>query len=203
MSQQNILIVDGTTGQVVEAHLCEPITDDHVRDTQEKWKPWEANAITTSASPLVEQSAHWDWEWKLQEFGGQIAFPTFAIECDGDTQGLLITSTTESCRLPAQRGMSLIYVEYLVTAPWNRQTLTASPRYTAVGSVLMSVAFQLSFDEAYDCNGRVGLYSLPQSSKWYAEKCGMTDLGIDPHKPPLSYFETTTDQAKAFLARGA
>lgn len=113
----------------------------------------------------------------------------------------MLLNTLESCRLPQQQGKSMVYIEYLVTAPWNRLSLAPQPRFGGIGSALVGVAIQISFDEGFD--GRLGLHSLPQASAWYAQKCGMTDLGIDPNKKPLQYFEITTDQANAFLAKGA
>ena len=50
--------------------------------------------------------------------------------------------------------------------------------------------------------GRVGLHSLPQANGFYANTCGMTDLGPDPHHRELRYFEMTPVQAQEFIAKG-
>ena len=80
-----------------------------------------------------QQSAHWDSRKKTELLGGLLAFPSFAVECAGETQGLMIVNTTDFCRLECQRGKPVVYVEFLETAPWNRQTLTSRPRYKRVG----------------------------------------------------------------------
>ena len=50
--------------------------------------------------------------------------------------------------------------------------------------------------------GRVGLHSLPQSNGWYANVCGMADLGADAGYQNLRYFEMVPDMADAFIAKG-
>lgn len=196
-SRSPIIVIDGATGQDVEAYLCQPIGETHIADTERHWRPWLSDALARMPNPIREESAHWDWRSKMKEYGGQLGFPSFAIEFGGVTQGLMLLNMLESCRLDMQRGKPLAYVEYLVTAPWNRASLT-TPRYKSIGSIFMGIAIHLSLEEGFD--GRIGLHSLPQSCGWYTNKCGMTDLGIDPQKPPLRYFEMTPRQAKAFLS---
>ncbi len=199
-SQAPVFIVDGLTAQPVEGTLFDKITEKHIQDTESLWAPWMATAIASQSPPRHEESRHWDWRKKMGNYGGQLGFPCFAIECCGETQGLMIVNTLESCRIEEQKGKPLVYVEYLATAPWNRQSLAPTPKYTAVDSVLIAVAIQLSLEQ--DFEGRVGLHSLPQSSGFYGDKCGMTSFGVDPHKSPLLYFEMTANQANAFLAKG-
>jgi hypothetical protein len=43
------------------------------------------------------------------------------------------------------------------------------------------------------------LHSLPQADGWYANDCGMTDLGCDATAHNLRYFEMTAEQASEFL----
>lgn len=45
-----------------------------------------------------------------------------------------------------------------------------------------------------------GLHSLPQANGFYANTCGMTDLG--PGYDNLRYFEMTPEQAQVFIAKG-
>ena len=49
---------------------------------------------------------------------------------------------------------------------------------------------------------RIGLHSLPQANGFYANTCGMTDLGADLDHRGLRYFEMTPEQAQAFIAKG-
>lgn len=198
--QSPIWIVDGATGQPFEAILCDAILESHVRDFEERWRPWLENAMSADPDLPRQESAHWDWRRKMTAFRGLLGFPSFAIEWRGETQGLMVCSTVETCRLPNQAGLPVVYVEYLETAPWNRVTLTPTPRFKRVGPAMIDVAIQLSVHEGFQ--GRLGLHSLPQSDAWYRDKCKMTDLGRDAHKQNLRYFEMTPQQAKAFLEEG-
>ena len=74
------------------------------------------------------------------------------------------------------------------------------PIYRGVGSLLIAAAIQLSLDEGF--KGRIGLHSLPQADAFYANTCGMSNLGPDPSYQNLSYFEMTAEQAQAFIERG-
>ena len=56
--------------------------------------------------------------------------------------------------------------------------------------------------ENMEFSGRIGLHSLPQANSFYANTCGMTDLGADPAYEGLCYFEMTSEQAHAFTAKG-
>jgi hypothetical protein len=200
VSQSPIWVVDGATGQAIEAVLFDAILERHLRDFEHRWRPWLQRAVASAPELPAQQSAHWDWRQKVRAVGGLLGFPSFAIECGGETQGLMIASTVESCRLETQIGKPLVYVEFLETAPWNRTTLTGKPRYHRVGPAMIDVAIQLSTHEGFQ--GRTGLHALPQSDDWYRNKCKMTDMGRDPKKQNLRYFEMTREQADAFLRRG-
>ena len=94
---------------------------------------------------------------------------------------------------------SVLYVDYLATAPWNRPSIENPPRFRGVGVTLLAAAVQLSKDEGF--KGRIGLHSLPAAGKFYEEKCGMTVIGPDSQKQNLTYYEFTSEQAEAFLAK--
>ena len=77
------------------------------------------------------------------------------------------------------------------------------PRYRGVGTILIRAAIELSKIEEF--KGRIGLHSLPQANHFYANTCGMTDLGIettDKNHEGLRYFEMTPEQAQAFIEKG-
>ena len=93
---------------------------------------------------------------------------------------------------------------------WRKKTETfqemlAFPGFSIVcdgltQGILIRAAIALSEDlEFY---GRIGLHSLPQANGFYANTCGMTDLGADPDYEGLRYFEMTPEQARAFNTKG-
>ncbi|WP_244608442.1 GNAT family N-acetyltransferase [Bradyrhizobium algeriense] len=143
------------------------------------------------------QSWHWNWRTKMDHISGLLAFRTFALTCEGKVQGLMQINTAKNlCRLPAQAGKHLAYVDYVETAPWNRVTVVGQPRFGGVGVVMVRAAIEVSRDEGF--HGRIGLHSLPQSESFYADVCGMSDLGLDGTKENLRYFEMTSEQSTAF-----
>jgi hypothetical protein len=198
LSQTQIFLVDGRTNELCEAVLCEGIQDKHLNDFENTWRPWLDKAFVQNPMLPRQESRHWDWRKKVGYIKGLLAYPTFAIECIGQTQGLMIVdTTTHQCRLIGQSKKPLVYVEYIETAPWNRSSLTNPPKFRGVGSIMISVAIQLSKNEGYD--GRIGLHSLPQSEIWYSQKCKMVDLGKDAQKLNLRYFEMTSEHSNLFL----
>jgi hypothetical protein len=187
-----VYLLDGASKQLVEAELYDSILQKHLDQHEKDWKP----LIKTSN----EQHGHWDWRQKVAACASNLSLQSFAIECAGNTQGLMIVNTMKRCRLPAQSNQHLVYVDYLEAAPWNRGLLTGDPKFKGVGTVLVAAAIQLSIDEGNQ--GRIGLHSLPQADTFYRDRCGMADLGPDTSYHPkfhLRYFEMTEAQAMRYL----
>lgn len=191
-TSSEVFLRHGVSGQLVKAELHDTILQRHLDDHRDHWNP----LIVAQG----EQHGHWDWEKKWSHYSAQLSYQSFAIECNGQTQGLMIVNTMKRCRIRQQANMHLVYVEYLEAAPWNRRDIPRCVRYRGVGTVLIAAAIQLSIDE--ENHGRIGLHSLPQADTFYRQKCGMTDLGPDvlySPKTPLRYFEMTKAQAAAFI----
>ena len=132
---------------------------------------------------------------------GMLANPRFSIVCDGLTQGMMIVHTVKHRgRLDDQKGQHLVYVEFVENVPWNQPEMFDPPRYRGVGGILIRAAVALS--EELEFHGRIGLHSLPQANGFYANTCGMTDLGADPDYEGLRYFEMSPENTQAFIAKG-
>lgn len=194
VTESSVYLRDRVSGQLVSASLYDQILERHLQDFEQKWKRHSGTAR--------EEHGHWDWRKKIARVTGQLSFRSFALECSGETQGLMLVDTMKRCRLPQQANKHLVYVDFLEAAPWNRGSVTSSPRYRGVGSVLVAAAIQLSMEEGN--HGRIGLHSLPQAETLYQQVCKMTGLGPDTSYPkyPLRYFEMTESQAKSFLQHG-
>ena len=188
------------------AELWHGITEQQLADWEGEWVPELFKAIQRLKRSGVErrhwpQSRRWDWRRKVEAIQEMLANPSFSIVCDGLTQGMMIVDTVKGrCRIDSQEGRHLVYVAFVENAPWNRAELFDSPRYRGVGSILIRTAVALSEDLEF--NGRIGLHSLPQANDFYANTCGMTDLGADPDYGGLRYFEMTSEQARDFVAKG-
>ena len=189
-----------------EAEQWDALTEQQLADWEGEWVPELFKAVQRLRRLGVDrrhwpQSRHWDWRKKIEALQGMLAHPGFSVVCDGMTQGMMIVdTTTKRCRINSQKGRHLVYVEFVENAPWNRPELFDPPRYRGVGSVLIRAAIALS--EELEFHGRIGLHSLPQANDFYANTCGMTDLGADPGYENLRYFEMTPERAWAFVAKG-
>ena len=189
------------------AELWHAITEKNLGDWEAEWMPEQTEAIRRLNREGVArrrwpQDRHWNWREKMAAIEGMLANPGFSIVCGGVTQGMMIVDTVgKRCRIGSQKNQHLVYVEYVENAPWNRADLFGSPRYRGVGSILMRAAVELSEESGF--RGRVGLHSLPQANDFYANTCGMKDLGADPDYQNLRYFEMTPEQARKFIAKGS
>lgn len=189
------------------AELWHEITEKQLSDWEGEWMPELYQAMQRLARAGVErarwpQSRHWDWRRKVETLQGMLGHPGFSIVCQDITQGMMILDTaSKRCRIEGQRGHHLAYVEFLETAPWNRpELLSDPPRFRGIGTLLIRAAIELS--KEHEFKGRIGLHSLPQANNFYANSCGMKDLGPDPLYENLRYFEMTPEQAEAFIAKG-
>lgn len=191
------------------AELWDAITEQQLADWEAEWQPELFKAMQRLHRAGVPrqfwpQSRHWNWRLKTESLQGMLAHPGYSVMCAGVTQGMMILdTTTKRCRIVAQKGKNLVYVEYVENAPWNRKELLFDPpRYRGVGTLLIRAAIETSRSEGF--KGRIGLHSLPQANDFYANKCGMSDLGADsdPDYKSMHYFEMTSEQSEDFIARG-
>jgi hypothetical protein len=198
---QPAFLLDKRTGLPLEAEFVEGITEDHLRQVDERWMPLILKHITdlvAKGAPRADwpQSFHWSWRQKMTSVGSLLAFQSFAVLYQGRLEGLMIANTAgHVARAPGQAGKDLAYIDFVETAPWNRKSINSVPELGGIGTVFMKAAIQLSKEAGLQ--GLVGLHSLPQSEDFY-RICGMTDLGIDGTKENLRYFEMTADQADTF-----
>ena len=190
----------------------------HLSDFEVEWRPTirakaleiYQSCIGTDGQPdraaLVDglgqfniQDQGWDWRQKMDINGGNLSKVSFAVECNGTTQGLMFVDLgSRRSIIQGTEGLPLVYIDYIAVAPWNRPVLTEEPKYKGIGSILLVTAISLSIDEEMD--GRIGLHSLPQSEGFYAEYCGMTSYEPEGGEE-LHYFEMTADQANDLLVR--
>jgi hypothetical protein len=202
---ETVDLLNRLSGAYEPASIVQDIDQANLDDYENLWQPeFQKRLSEISSAAEVEaaniQDAHWKWSAKAQQRSGALEYESFAVECGGVTQGLMYVKTIAFARTPGNKGLDLVYVDLLATAPWNRHGFTATPKYKGVGLVLLVTA--ISFSVSLGFSGRIGLHSLPQSRSWYATVCGMTDLGPDSNVPPgvLHYFEMTEIQAQAFVA---
>ena len=180
-------LLNRVSGKFEPADVFQELDDKNFADFDQLWKP-----LFPSPAP----DSHWNWVDKAREAASSMALETFALECDGETQGLMLLNLASFARLDSQMGRDLVYIELLATAPWNRPTHSGGAKYKGVGRILIATAIRLSIDQGF--GGRIGLHSLPASESWYRDTIRLTDCGYDEAKR-MQYFEMTDQQATAFF----
>ena len=201
-----VWLTEKSNGKTVEAELWHGIVDKNLADWEAEWIPDLQRRLKLLNQSNVErrfwpQSRHWDWRDKLREIERRLANLSFAIVAEGMTQAMMTIDLTKRARLESQKGQHLVYVDFLEAAPWNRNDVAEEPaRFVGCGSILINAAVQQSQLEGF--KGRIGLHSLPQANNFYANACGMTDLGQDVMYENLRYFEMDPETALGFIEKG-
>lgn len=178
---QAVNLVRGDTGELVEASLVQ-LSSKHVEHFDLIWQ-----AVLLE---FEEPDARLSWRFKQQLADRNANYECYALECEELTQGLLMLETQNRWS-EFDRGQRLVYVEVIMTAPWNRVSIQRPPELRGVGTALMSFTQQRSRDLGY--KGCVGLQSLPEAVSFY-ERMGMMRLELEPEDivdagEKLPYFE--------------
>lgn len=195
------VLIERESGLAVPASIFHGMDQKNFDDFEQLWRPRLKAARASVATPaeaaaISAQDSHWEWKDKAIAAESILGQETYAVEAAGQTQGLMLVSV-DFGRIPTQRGLELVYVELVATAPWNRPRLVTDARYKGVGRVLLSTAISKSADLGF--KGRIGLHSLKQSESWYQDIKEFTDVEFDAEKN-MRYFEMTEANAAAFVS---
>jgi len=134
MERSVIYLLQVSTDKLVEAELFDGISDPHLEAWRKTWLPEVAaakirllnNQLPGSQWPV---DLHWDWDKKMAQARATfLGRKSFCVLCQGELQGLMLVNLTKTGRLPEQVRKELVYVEFLSTAPWNRQELACTPK---------------------------------------------------------------------------
>jgi len=118
--------------------------------TQEEWSQFRTQILNNNIIPyldaLDESSAllliqnhlgedhHWDWQNKALQTYCNSSYDWFVLNTPHGIQGLLLTyHPTHS---DVESG-NVFYIDFLASAPWNRETPSNQPRLRGVGSGLV------------------------------------------------------------------
>jgi len=179
--------------EIIAARIAHGVPADRLTEIEAAWHPMRT--VIALAHPGVEH-AHWNWRNKVESVASGVR-RLFAVDHEGQTQGLMAVSTGPRPGVLAGPGRPVLYVDYLEVAPWNLRLPTRDPRFTGVGKALIAEAVRTSLGAGY--GGRVGLHSLSQAEAFYTAGCGMTRVGPYAGYHNLVYFEYTELQAARFL----
>ena len=153
---QEVIQLVTGTGSLVDG-LLYPMDTRHHNDYRNFWRPM-----------IVEER-----------------FEAYALEVGDLTQGLLLLET-QWHRSGLPQRYPLVYVQAILSAPWNQIIIEDPPFYVGVGRALLLFARRRSEQLGYQ--GRVGLHALPGSEGFY-HRVDMPDYGPDDDKEGLIYFE--------------
>jgi len=196
---ENVPLRDNRINRFVFGSLLESVPLERIVKTSRDWSI-ERNRIKgsrLSAGLSFPEHSHWNWELKAKQAEIFSSFQTlFAIECEGEIQGMMIVDfAMQLAKLPPDRGKPILYINYIESAPHN---LYEEPRrFSGIGFNLYRTAVLYGLDK--DCEGRVGLHALPQAEEFYARRCLMTPMEKDPNHENLRYFESISEQSRQFL----
>ncbi|MBC8137576.1 MAG: GNAT family N-acetyltransferase [Fibrella sp.] len=187
---ETILLLNSATGLPQSATLVTGLSVTEMATVDSQWTPFLSQAVADAVARGVSRydlpdHKHWEWERKARAMGTESL--AFAIECDNETQSLMIVRVDRTSRLPQQSGKPLVYIDYLATAPWNLPELVPQSRYKKCGTQMVLSAIKYSVRLGFD--GRVGLHSLKGAELFYQSQFGMRDLGRDPSYELLRYLE--------------
>ncbi len=174
--QLKIELKRGKDNRLVEAllvNLEKKHTEDYANDWVEQLRRFN------------QGDKYWDWLFKLKYIANQENLEGYAVECENQTQGLMLIETQmHGSRLSF--GKRLVYVDGIATAPTNRIEIQNPPQFKGVGKALLNFARIRSVELDYE--GRVGLHSLPRAEGFY-EKQNMYNCGQEEDYDNLVYFE--------------
>ena len=201
-----VWLTNKSTGEFLDAELWHGIVDKNLAIWEAEWVPDLQRQLKLLNQQNVErrfwpQGRHWNWRDKLRKIERRLANLSFATVADVITQAMMTIDLTKRARMSEQEGQHLVYIDLLEAAPWNRNDIAEEPaKFGGCDSILINAAIHQSISEGF--KGRVGLHSLPQSNNFYANACGMTDLGRDTSYENLRYFELHPDSAPSYNEKG-
>lgn len=179
LSERPVKIIDAATGQFIDAVVRSASMSDKVL-----WTRWHGEMPTDASD------AHWDWDDLLDlAFAYPDRFETYALESNGDLQGLRMLEVTEN-----DVEIYGVHALRLSTAPWNRPPVR---RYSGVGSILVAVAIWRSVEFGH--RGCIHCESLSAAESFH-ERNGMTAIG-DVSSEELRRFRFNEESAVVFLDR--
>jgi hypothetical protein len=181
-TQQIIYLEQGVDGVEVEALLVS-LTNKNLSDVSQHWQP--------RLQGTHEDDQFWNWEQKHRVYTRNAQYESYAVECGGMTQGLMLIAIG-GYRSWVESRRRLVYVHSIATAPWNRTQLQNPVLYRLVGTTLLEFARFRSNELGY--GGLVGLHALPGAEGFY-RRLNFMDCGMDEEKENLAYFEWYQQQS--------
>ncbi|WP_458048826.1 hypothetical protein [Paraburkholderia strydomiana] len=135
--------------------------------------------------------SHWEWLKKAIHYRTS-EYAWLFLMADDVPQGACLIYHPKQSELESGE---IFYIEYIASAPWNRENPMSPRRYRGIGSLLIKAAMAYATDELKLRHG-FSLHALPRATRFY-EQIGMKPFAaLD--KDTLRYFEMPQATATQF-----
>jgi hypothetical protein len=179
----------GALNQEVPAIIRRP---DLIRDGLSWFVQWFPRMYDLSGEPLFEDS-HWKVPDLWERATSDRRLRVLILEAVGQIQGWVVFQLEGYTGID---GRPCVYVAFISTAPWNRDTKGGQKReYKRIGKALLSVT--LLHELKATGNFEMELHSLPGAELFY-RKIGMRETGRQ-NKEGLKLFRMEKPQALSLL----
>ena len=190
---------------------------------QDAWKSYRDNKFNTMITPYIAanqqmtrddqinfivselgEDFQWNWEQKaFYIFQKPDEYDCFTIS-SLDSKGAHIAEALLIAFHPKQSEQEqgrVFYVDYLASAPWNRDSIFPNQvvKIKGLGSHLLKFSSKY-YKESIQYKAGFLLHSLPKAEGFYM-KIGMVDLGIDTSKENLRKFEMLEQACINFMGQ--
>jgi hypothetical protein len=146
---------------------------------------------------LLEEASfedlHWRWLTKGRALNSS-EYEWFYLVNGESIEGICVVYHPKMSRIDSQQ---IFYIDYLATAPWNRDNLISKKIFKGVGTTLIKHSLRYSV-ETLKYRPGFGLHSLPKAIPYY-KKIGMLGFGKDEDKQNLHYFEMSPQVSVTLL----
>lgn len=138
------------------------------------------------------EDVHWTWNSKSNQCSSEFIWLICII--DSTIEGIIIIKHPFRSFIYEH---DIFYIDYLASAPWNRNSKINVPIYNGVGRLIIKAALKV-FNESFKYPPGFNLHSLKRAESYY-RKLGMEELDLDPQKQNLRKFEMKDEGCKKFL----
>jgi hypothetical protein len=154
--------------------------------------PNAKNPMEAVKNKIMLEDSHWNWYAKASKYHTSENNWFFLKTAEG-VQGVCLTYHPKDSVL---QDSSIFYIEYLASAPWNRNSAFHDKIYSGVG-IQMIKLIQLFFNKNFGYKYGFSLHSLPQAEGFY-EKIGMNNFP-NYDKSSLRFYEISKKNVMILL----
>ena len=179
---------------VISASLCDKHWSSYQIELMQfiEDQAYDEDKLNSVLSSIQIEDLHWDW-FKKSIYYRSDEYEWFYMFANNKPQGACLIYHPKPSAID---GENIFYVEYLATAPWNRNNPMAVREFKGVGSIILKCVLDFAVNTLHLKPG-FSLHSLPQAVGYY-EKLGMMKFQ-DRDKEKLAYFEMPRNSASKML----